>query len=354
MHSSILIIFAVLLLITLILQTTTATIPVDRAIPPDSDKKRIIILAQGRSGSSFISSWFNVHPDIFYFLEPCGGAYQKDSTRGDIVGPKCAREVKQLLSCNTEQVDIVKDQTKIIPPRALGFTGWGHKKDIKLCNSSIVIAVKELRIGWTWIKQWDVPFDLRHFSMNDKFILLVRDPRAIYASRIEGWPKPSPSYTDQDDAISPKNWDGTSGMPYDQSLRSLCMEQHQFRIRARDPALVASKKVLLISYEEVLRDPLRVAKNMFEFVDVSLHPQVVKYIEDNMKGECDFKNKPFSLCREVSTTRDDKWKQTLSKAALSELLAIPECRTLINELDKEAAGGGGGNNNIPDFRKQDL
>ena len=53
-----------------------------------SEQTKILVMAQHRTGSSFFSELFNLHPEVFYLFEPL---YQMEFREPEIVNPKTYR-----------------------------------------------------------------------------------------------------------------------------------------------------------------------------------------------------------------------------------------------------------------------
>ena len=306
------------LIVTILLLLTLATILLPSVARAEGPSKTIVVLAQGRSGSSFLSSWFGSHPKVTYFLEPCSLVYLKEVNR-DKTGTSCAAVMKQLLSCDFSSVDPKRNQKPYIPDQAVGFKGWGHQSDndVTACKANEATAVKELRVGMAWAeKNIDFP----------KVVLLLRDPRAVLNSRVKGWPEPSVGQGDY--SANPLGWDGRRGFPYKQSLKSLCLEHLKLRERAaKEPA----DRLLTVEYTDVLRDSKGLLKRVMDFAGLEIVPEVAAHVEKSTNGSCEFPDAPFSLCRSKVPLKDDKWKKELPEAKLKELLAVPECQKLISD-----------------------
>jgi len=286
---------------------------------------RVAVIAQGRSGSSFLSSYFGANAATLYFLEPCSNVYVKGG-HADAVGAACMKHVDRVFNCDLSGFNLVEDQSSRIPPIAVGFKGWGNQSDAGQCASAAHVVVKELRVGQAWA-QHAVEFDPAV-----RIVVLLRDPRAVVSSRKLGWPAPTKR---NDTMANPPGWNGHSGFPYDQSLRSLCMEHKSLRERA----LETPQTVLLIEYEEVLRDPMAVAQRVFKHIGLDAVPaEVAAHVEKNTKGDCAHVDAPFSVCRKLRENAvDDKWKSKIDAAALKDLLKLDVCRDVVARYDDAAA-----------------
>jgi hypothetical protein len=279
----------------------------------------IVVLAQGRSGSSFVSWWFGAHPNVTYFLEPCSVTYINGVYR-DKTGTGCASIVHQLARCDFSAVALDRNISQFVPDVAKGFKGWGHQRgedDLLNCKHRTATATKELRMGVAWAE---------NKASFEKVIVLLRDPRAVVNSRQKEWPQRNKKRNDWQ--AEPTGWDGKRGFPYDQSLKSLCLEQTKLRERARTSP---KSEVMLVEYVEVLRDPKDLLTRVMEFVGLELVPEVSAFVEKNTKGNCEHADLPFSVCRSALPRKDDKWKKTLPQNQLDELMATPECAAVIQQ-----------------------
>jgi hypothetical protein len=279
----------------------------------------IVIIAQGRSGSTFLSSWLGSHPNVTYFLEPCSMIYLK-SFRRDATGISCANLMNKFLQCDFTDAAVERDQSVMIPQKAVGFKGWGHQggvDDLVKCKERLTVG-KELRFGQAWAEE-KVSFS--------KVIVLFRDPRATRNSRNNDWPKPS---KEKDWEANPLGWDGKRGFPYLQSLKSLCKEQLSLRERiAKHPE---DPKVLAIEYTDVLKDPISLLSKVMAFAGLEPSENVLKHVQNSISGSCENEGKPFSVCRKLNSKRDDKWETQLPKELLDELMKIEECQEVVNRF----------------------
>lgn len=282
----------------------------------------ILILAQGRSGSTFLSSWFGSLPNVNYYIEPCSMVYAYN-VRKDRTGLDCAEFIKELFACDFSRANVERDQSKFIPEKARkAFKGWGHQgdtTDVSQCKQRRAHVTKELRMGMVWAN---------HTVEFDRVIVLFRDPRAIMNSRQADWPKPMRSYTKQDDHINPHGWNGQTGFPYTQSIRSLCIEHLALRKRVTEDN--KNNRIMVIEYSDVLKNSLALSRQAMEFTGLQeFFPTVEAHVKRNLNGDCIDPDTPFSVCRSKVPTTDDKWKKTLSLDTLEVINQVEECVEVI-------------------------
>ena len=236
--------------------------------------RSIIILSYMRSGSSFVGEFFNVHPEVFYMFEPLhalGGSCHKNNVT------RCLETLRQNLQChfhdrfdqNLTWNEFMELESDFAEENKLDLKGnfvFRHKSK-RLCRypfcahdfsndtlacSSHCKPVKIERASKVCkkhvptakiIRMHDIKF-LKQYEnkLEFKAIFLVRDPRAVLASRIEIFK--SESYIRRGKA---KESDVLV-----QNLKGVCefIAQNYHAIFA-DPFL--AERVKIVRYEDVAR-----------------------------------------------------------------------------------------------------
>jgi hypothetical protein len=101
---------------------------------------QVLLLAQGRSGSTWVASWLESHPDALFFLEPCSNAYQTltatESPRKDVIGEDCAVLHRQLFQCDFTNVQL--DAGSRGAPTE-GSQHWGNTSAVDNCQKRIKV-----------------------------------------------------------------------------------------------------------------------------------------------------------------------------------------------------------------------
>ncbi|CAM9751780.1 unnamed protein product, partial [Ectocarpus sp. 12 AP-2014] len=175
-----------------------------------SSPEGILILAQGRSGSTMLGELFRHNEDLLYFYEPCrqrgqgvlGGLHQTSS----VSGPECFALIRRLLRCEFTRQDtdgISADRAAAEasspaveePTRATrdGSTKAAkrqealhvaHEAIMEACKSSRAVVVKSIRLH--------DGLDGPEYDTSGLHVLqLVRDPRGVVNSQMGLWNNPS-------------------------------------------------------------------------------------------------------------------------------------------------------------------
>lgn len=272
-------------------------------------------------------------------------------------------------------------------------THWGNTSDTAGCEHRVRV-IKEIRVGSA------VQSDgaLRELYPQAKVVVLVRDPRAILASRKKSWPswsrvlQPVVVEGGEDEHVESAFDPATQvGYPYSQHAASLCQElqwlQRQGVLdrpgggeqgtegkegkeckeckegkegkedkegKEGKESKEESKEgnVLVISFEDLLRAPLSIAKRLFAFAGLGELPEITAdRIRDYSSGRCVHAGEDFSYCRDIkagAAAVDDKWQAGLEQWELAEIEGSPACRQLLQQNGltlgegDESGGEGGG------------
>lgn len=281
---------------------TTSNLPktTDRVVGQAStatntvDTSPIMILATGRSGSSFLGSVFAAHPSSLYFIEPC----QSSNT---MAGPSlkhlsCQGLLAKVIACDFKGLRLspAKDYSKVWP----GWTGWGNMSSVERCAEQRVV-VKEILIDQFEPTTWP----------GAKLIVLVRDPRAVALSRKGAW-----------------FWKHN-----DHRTKAMC-EQLLNLVHAADRS--GPEQALLVRYEDFAADPVAVTQQLFEFVGLSFDSTVATHIHSKTTGDCEHTGTTFSVCRDARAHKVHQWKE---KLPLEEIRFVEEqCREYMSAVGYEA------------------
>ncbi|XP_028915051.1 carbohydrate sulfotransferase 1 [Ornithorhynchus anatinus] len=327
-----------------------------------SRKTHLLILATTRSGSSFVGQLFNQHLDVFYLFEPL---YHVQST----LIPRLAQgrspsDRRVMLGASRDLLRSLYDcdlyflENYIKPPPVNHTTDRVFRRGASraLCSPpvcaasgppatppleegecvrrcgllNLTLAAEACRErGHVAIKTVRVPEvgDLRALvedpRLNLKVIQLVRDPRAILASRSE---------TFRDTYRLWRVWDGTGRKPYNLDVTQLTTVCEDFwnSVSAglsRPPWLKG--RYMLVRYEDLARHPGRKTGEIYDFLGIPLDSHVERWIQNNTRGDGASAKHKYGTVRDSAATAE-KWRFRLSYEIVT--FAQHACRQVLAQL----------------------
>ncbi|XP_077206648.1 carbohydrate sulfotransferase 3 [Paroedura picta] len=302
--------------------------------PAKGTRKHVLLMATTRTGSSFVGEFFNQQGNIFYLFEPLWHIERTVSFEpggANAVGSALVyRDVlKQLFLC-----DLYILENFIIPFPEDHLTQFMFRRGSSrsLCEEPVCtpfvkkvfekyhcknrrcgplnmtlaaeaclrkdhMALKAVRI-----RQLEFLRPLVEDPRLDmRIIQLVRDPRAVLASRMVAFSGKYETW---------KKWatEGAATISDDevQRLRGNC---ESIRLSAelglRQPAWLRGR-YMLVRYEDIARSPLQKAKEMYKFTGIAITPQVEEWIQKNTQAPQD-SNGIYST-QKNSSEQFEKWR----------------------------------------------
>lgn len=303
-------------------------------------RRHILLFAATRSGSSFTGQLLNQHPDVFYVYEPLFHVWQSFTNgscchrrvpeRRELLGayrdlllnlytcrlgflesyihPQPQEHVTAALFrrssslalcsppvCRPEEAGTVSSLPMGQPEEA-----WCHKKCHALnltvaseaCRQRDHVAIKAVRIPKVG--------DLRTLSEDPRLDLrivhLVRDPRAVLASRMgvfsgfRAW----------------RIWNATGRQPRYVDLAQISHTCRDMEASAEMGLLERPGwlrgRYLLLRYEDLAFRPEDKARDIYRFLGLEVHPRVLRWIAHNTNVT----NAPAEWHYKYSTARDSK------------------------------------------------
>jgi hypothetical protein len=242
-----------------------------------SNPKPLFVMGSKRSGSTFLVSALNVHPQVFITHESdlVWILYQIYKGIPDRFHSYPLDEGKGRWTTLNECSEILAS----IP------SGAGHRDSAIQAFYRVLMHLNEHgRCHWIESEkkriQWDIPERKKNLAwIGDKkpvqysdpeiqsflnnlfpearYIHLIRNPRFVVASMMEAaevWPT--------QDVPVPEYWKGTSQQILD---RWATHEEWVFQVKSRLPS-----KVRTVRLEDLVEDPIRIMSEMFSFLDLGL------------------------------------------------------------------------------------
>ncbi|KAF5897523.1 carbohydrate sulfotransferase 1-like [Clarias magur] len=304
-----------------------------------STRKHIHLFSQTRSGSSFAGQLFNQHPDIFYMYEPLYHAQQTFCNYSKCLWKPLDRAVQGvyrdlLFNLYTCDLNFLENYIQPEPRDHLTASFFRQTSSHALCSPPVCQVenkkIIEMQPNEDWcrkkcrllnltlasmacqsrshvsIKTVRIPqvSDLRLLTedprLDLRIIHLVRDPRAILASRITAFP---------DQFIAWKIWNATDRQPHYVDLGQItktCQDmEYSVDIGLKKPAWL-HRRYLLVRYEDLALNPEAKAKEIYKFLDLDIDNKVLTWISQNTNATSSAKSK-YSTSRDSKTTTES-WR----------------------------------------------
>ncbi|XP_019613951.1 PREDICTED: carbohydrate sulfotransferase 1-like [Branchiostoma belcheri] len=291
--------------------------------PPAAEKRTaVIVMTQMRSGSTFVGEIFNQHPEAFYFFEPVWAleynknkAYNSSKWQLKLLEglSKCRfepiRDIMQFY-LTTKELGVMKT-CKAIDKMCDGYRNktamWPGRCPIPNDQFTEILEMNCIKNTFTAIKTIRLN-DITLFKpltedpeLDFKIIQLVRDPRAIIASRL-ALVKNNVSVTNQlhDDVDRTEvravcNWMTTNMQPYREKREWL------------------RKRYALVRYEDVGLDPITTMARFYRLINIPMSRDVSKWLGSHTKTSKKLKDRkdPFGTKKDSEKTANE-WRTRLS------------------------------------------
>nr|XP_060644155.1 carbohydrate sulfotransferase 4 [Anolis sagrei ordinatus] len=267
----------------------------------------VLILSTWRSGSSFVGQLFNQHPDVFYLMEPAWHVWATMHQNNVKVLHMAVRDlVRSIFKCDMSVFDAYMPEKRnkstlfqweasralCSPPACSSF----QRGDIvtkkacrplcarypfstieEACQTYSHIALKEVRI-----------MDLRSLlplltdpSLDLRVIHLVRDPRAVFHSRTRNGTAPALS-------LGSRIVSRGRGLPKEPEpftvMREVCHSQVEIFETQRILPSTLQGRYHLVRYEDIARDPLAKAAELYAFVGLDFPPTLQEWVHNITHG----------------------------------------------------------------------
>ncbi|KFV17153.1 Carbohydrate sulfotransferase 4, partial [Pterocles gutturalis] len=267
----------------------------------------ILLLSSWRSGSSFTGQIFSQHPSVFYLMEPAWHVWVKMYQNSAEVLHMAVRDlVRSVFLCDMSVFDAYMSSQKkksdlfkweasralCSPPACDLFSRsdiitagncrticgkYPFSKVEEACKTYSHVAIKEVRF-----------FDLKVLyplltdpSLNLKIIHLVRDPRAVFSSREN---TVADLERDSNIVLRSQRTKGEMG-PYN-TMQVICKSQVDiYKAGSQAIASFLKDRYLLVRYEDIVRDPLAKAAQMYRFAELHFTPELQKWVHNITRGK---------------------------------------------------------------------
>ncbi|CAH1802491.1 unnamed protein product, partial [Owenia fusiformis] len=254
----------------------------------DKEIKKILLLTYARGGSTFTAELFNQHPDAFFSYEPLFTTDIKDMAdiaRRILTNQKNIAVRRGLTYSNHEAQDVINNiftcHLHRIPLTAVthhyvmlkgslsnvyskcfvsSLMTWGPTNCLQNnCMTSKIRTIKTILLRMNAVK------GLLRQNPHLKIIHLVRDPRGILMSRWRTFGKDDVINTAK---VGAEAEELCTTMLNDVKLREELAKNH-------------SMSFFYLRYEDLAENPLKIAGDIYDFVDMPFHDTVKAWFAKN-------------------------------------------------------------------------
>lgn len=267
--------------------------------------KRVAIHSAPRSGSTWLGSIFDAHPNIAYRFQPLfsyafKGALKIDSSKEEIVN-----FFNQIANSDDEFINqSLAKSSGLIP----SF----NKEETKL------IAYKEVRYHYV----------LRNLLLKDKdlkVIGLIRDPRAVIFSWWKAPKEFNKNWSIKEEWRTAEKKNLNRKEEYNGFLKWVELASYFLQLQREFP-----NQFLLIEYKELLENTSEIIKKAMHFCGIEINNQQLDFIHLSRSAS---KTDAYSVFK--SKSNDSEWLNKLPlsiKSQIEDELANTELDIYLNEL----------------------
>ena len=313
---------------------------------PQEYNTNLLIIAHGRSGSSFLGQLFNKHADVFYVYEPLSILQATTLRHSSLYEQSALRLMEDILKCNFQKqkeflsflssfplnrfssealtVPFCKNITDLRTNRTLVHCeNLGDRRTSTECllRKHRVIKVLSHRIPNMTV---DAFKSILKSIKKLKIIHLMRDPRAIVASmkrvglisennvdesRGESgeFPTiPTPRKTSE-------RLRKTAPRRFHQQIQKFCLSTIDALAFALEAERELKDRYTLVRYEDLVADVRRVARSMYEFAEIPFLEKINKWI---LKSTHTWSRGEYTTFRNDVPSRVDSWKKELGNNSI--------------------------------------
>nr|O93403.1 RecName: Full=Carbohydrate sulfotransferase 3; AltName: Full=Chondroitin 6-O-sulfotransferase 1; Short=C6ST-1; AltName: Full=Nervous system involved sulfotransferase [Tetronarce californica]AAC28491.1 chondroitin 6-sulfotransferase [Tetronarce californica] len=327
-------------------------------------RKHLLLMATTRTGSSFVGEFFNQNNDIFYLFEPLwhvektvtfepGGMNAVASsiiyrdvvqqlmlcdlyTLENFLFPMADRHLTGILFRRGSSKSLCEGEV-CTPPKKGGTEKFPCRlRDCGLLNLTLAtqacLQKQHVAIKTVPLRQLEFLRPLvEDFRINLKIIQLVRDPRAVLASRMVAFPSKYNAW---------KKWANEGRVPDDDEVGKIRGNCENLRATAQlgisQPPWLKDR-FLLMRYEDIALEPVKRAQEMYRFSGIPMTPEVKKWIYENTQVS-KASNNIYST-HKISSEQFEKWRLGLpfKIARVVQQVCEPAMKLFGYKLVKDAA-----------------
>ncbi|XP_020373743.2 carbohydrate sulfotransferase 3 [Rhincodon typus] len=301
-----------------------------------SGRKHLILMATTRTGSSFVGEFFNQNSNIFYLFEPLwhvertvtfepkgANAVASSIVYRDVVQqlmlcdmyvlenfllPMPDRHVTAFLFRRGSSRSLCEGPVCTPPKRGSSERFPCRLRRCGLLNMTLAMqaCLQKQHVAMKTVRLRQLEFLrplVEDFRIDLRVIQLVRDPRAVLASRMVAFPSKYEAW---------KKWADQGVVPDDEELGKLRGNCENLRASAQlglsQPPWLKDR-FMLMRYEDVALEPMKKAHEMYRFAGIPITSEVKKWIYINTQSSPGSDN--LYSTHKNSSEQFEKWRLTL-------------------------------------------
>ncbi|XP_068134427.1 carbohydrate sulfotransferase 1-like [Hyperolius riggenbachi] len=316
-------------------------------------RTQILVFAASRSGSSFLGQLFNQNSDVVYLFEPLYHVQHMFSKAKSTIDRRSLLGAYRDLLRNLFECDFYLLENYMNPTPKDHVVPFIFRRGASnaLCSPPVcehlerveesLCSKKCKRVNLTLasitcrthkhmaIKTIRIP-EIKYLRtlledprLNLKIIHLVRDPRAVLFSRI---------YTFVDQYRAYQIWNSSGRKPHNLDLsfiQNICTDYSNSVETAFSKPSWLRGKYMLVRYEDLARDPVRKANEIYNFVGLEWKENLTAWIEENTNAVVPSNVNKYTTNRNSSKTTDN-WRLRLNFNIVKSVQEL--CRTTLSQL----------------------
>ena len=302
-----------------------------RSSSKTTEKTNVLIIAHGRTGSSFLGQIFNSHPDVFYIYEPLITFQLTSMRNSNLYGYATMRLLRDIFNCRFKQqteflsfmshfhlnrfssraltLPYCKNITNVTNNRT-----YIHCKDLDPLITSLscalhghtVVKILAHRLPFLEVDRLAPLFSSGGGKL--KIVHLMRDPRAVIASMDRvGWSLNK----------SAINTAATNFPLFTTLVQKFCSSMIQSLRFALSAEGRLPDHYTLLRYEDLVSSPLNASQELFDFAGIPMSDQVKKYLVNSANQSRDRGyTHEYGTLRNNASNLVDTWRTRLSMEAV--------------------------------------
>jgi len=270
-------------------------------LPQNRQRDIVWINAFARSGSSLIEAMIthsgsDPETDAFALFEPC---HEGDRLSPELAAAGCPTLLSNIASCNFEGIESLWGWADRHTTNG-GYEYFSRTIATRLCKKSKLIVVKTVDFR---NNLQGIAFPTLNLIPHLRIVAVIRDPRAIWASR----------------RATPGKFEGADCI---HKMEEIC-DTFSANRNISDP------RFMNLVYEDLVKEPTKVIHKVQSFLGRQFGPKQEDFIKANFNADCgDEKGDPYSVCRENSTAQLLKYRGMLDNDQFAAFMAHKQCREI--------------------------